>query len=122
MAASVKTVTSFVRFLGPKSRWHLVTGVAGIAATCTKSLKLQSLRPLRAKIDKVGNCDGRPDLHNLLQIVQRGFCMCRSDIDMALLTLVDRFLQMVDGVCCVWICVNPLTGFRVRERRLGMRS
>jgi len=35
------------------------------------------------------------------------------------------FLQMVDGVCCVWICVNPLTGFAcasaARHAQLGPR-
>ncbi len=35
-----------------------VTGVAGVAATCFKSLKLQSPRQLRVKIDKVANAFG----------------------------------------------------------------
>jgi hypothetical protein len=53
-------------------------------------------------------------------MVQRCFCMSRCDIGMALLALVDRFLQMFDGFCCVRIGLNLLTGFRVRERRLGV--
>jgi hypothetical protein len=38
------------------------TGVAGVAATCVKSLELQSLRQLRAKIDKVENEEFRGSL------------------------------------------------------------
>ena len=41
---------------------------------------------------------------------------------MRLFGLVDRFLQMFDGFCYVRISLNLLTGFRVRERRLGMGS
>ena len=66
--------------------------------------------------------EGRTDLHNLLQSVQCAFCVSFCDIGMALLALVNRFLQMFDGVCGVRISVNLLAGFRVSERRLGMRN
>ncbi len=39
----------------PKSGVTGVTGVAGVPATCSKSLKLHRLRPLRLKNDKLAN-------------------------------------------------------------------
>ena len=53
-------------------------------------------------------------------MVQRDFGMGRCLVGIPLFPLLDRFFQMLDRTCCVRISLSLLTGFGVRERRLGM--
>jgi hypothetical protein len=55
-------------------------------------------------------------------VVQRDFGMGRCLVGILLFPLIDRFFQMLDRFRFVRISLCLLTGFRVRERRLGMSS